>query len=299
MGRGLCSKCYQDPTIKAQYGPIVQTVRDDVVDAPQGTTDLGPFAALVDGDGDLDSGGLDQDASLDPAVPYPKERVPGSGTSGSATPPPLRGRLSRLFGKKEIPAGGILPATKEKRPKVTKPMGKRQSGADTLSDIWSGLGGLAMRTGTHAPLGRCLKYQAPVAGEMLDEALKGSIVDKMIVQPITKARGRFDLIGAVFGPPMLVLALERNPDQYEILMPLLESSIRNSLPLMVPAIKKVKEKEAKAAEVAAELFPDLAEGEDPVRYVIEMMFAGWVPSKVTDAPPPDAGAPAEPERTAA
>ena len=46
---------------------------------------------------------------------------------------------------------------------------------------------------------------------------------------------------------------------------------------MVPAIKKVQEKERKAQEAAADLFPDLPPGEDPVDAIIAMMFADWVP----------------------
>ena len=46
---------------------------------------------------------------------------------------------------------------------------------------------------------------------------------------------------------------------------------------MVPAIKKVQEKERRAAEAAAELFPDLAPGEDPVDGIIAMMFSDWTP----------------------
>jgi len=125
-----------------------------------------------------------------------------------------------------------------------------------------------------------MQWQAPVAGEMLDEAVKGSIVDKVALQRIVKARGRFDLVGAVFGPPLLVLAIERNPQQVKTLMPILAAQIRRSLPLMVPAIKKAQAKEKAVMEATELLFeddPNWKPGTDPVEYILNLMFAGWVP----------------------
>jgi hypothetical protein len=179
------------------------------------------------------------------------------------------------FWKKDQSSAPKMTKTGEKRPVVSK--GKRVSTAPTISDLWSGAGGLAVRSGKHAPLGRLMQWQAPVAGEMLDEAVKGTIVDRMVLQPVAKGRGRFDALGAVFGPPLIVMAIERNPQNAEMLIPMLKASIRSSLPLMVPAIKKVAAREAAAAEAARELFPDLGPGEDPVDSIIAMMFADWTP----------------------
>jgi hypothetical protein len=197
--------------------------------------------------------------------------------------------------------GRPAPATKERAPKVPgRSTGKRISGADTLADAWAGVGALAVRTPNHVPLGRYMQFQAPVAGEMLDEAIKGSVVDKVALQPIVRARGRFDLIGAVFGPPALILAIERNPDRAPVLMPMLKSSIRSALPLMVPAIKKVQQKEAKAAEAAADLLdadPEYARWAaqaeaqgvkpDPADYILSMIFGGWAPPSPEPESDPD------------
>jgi hypothetical protein len=205
--------------------------------------------------------------------------------------------VRRFFGlDREKPAalpGGAAPppATREKRPHA-KGSGKRTSAAGTITDLYSGVGGIAIRTGTHAPLGRCMQWQAPMAGEMLDEALAGTIVDKVALQRIEKGRARYDLLGAVFGPPLLVYAIERNPANAQALMPMLAASIRHSLPLMVPAIKKAQAREKAVAEATAELFaddPDWVEGTDPVEHILGLMFAGWVPS----VPDPDRPEPTE------
>ena len=293
MGRGLCSRCYQDPATRDRFDPIRKT-DDDMGDT---TDDLGTvetinddFMAGVPFDGQSDSvggGGVVQD-TLTPdrpmAGPYsPGERSPGGhGSSSTTGTVPPESKTKKLFDRFRKPPKvendhDKAPTTKERRPKAQTRPGRRVSAADTLGDVWSGVGSLAIRSGRHAPLGRCLQFQAPVAGEMLDEAVKGTFVDKLVLQPVVKTRGRFDLLGAVMGPPLIVLAMERNPAQMDVLMPMLRSSIRASLPLMVPAIKKVQDKERKAAEAAAELFPDLAPGEDPVDAIISMMFADWVP----------------------
>ena len=201
---------------------------------------------------------------------------------GEIPPAAPESKLRGLFKKKpKTPSSSptVVPTTtKEKRPGART--GRRVSAADTIADGWAALGGVAIRTGTHAPLGRCLQWQAPMAGEMLDEVVAGTIVDKIALQKVAKGRHKFDVLGAVIGPPLLVMAIERNPQNAPSLMPLLASSIRHSLPHMVPAIKKAKAKEAKIAEATAELFaddPDFREGDDPVAYILGMMFEGWVP----------------------
>jgi hypothetical protein len=146
-----------------------------------------------------------------------------------------------------------------------------------------------MRTGKHYPLGRYLQFSAGVSAEILDDAVSGTVVDKMVFQPIAKGRGRFDSLAAVLGPPALILAIENNPERAPMLIPVLKSSIRNSLPQMAKAIKKVQAKERANAEAAAELFPDLEPGEDPADAILAMIFDGWTPA----APSPGEGSPVE------
>jgi hypothetical protein len=219
-------------------------------------------------------------------VGTPSSPRAASGPAEQAPSAP-EGRLRKMFGKKKessVSSPSVAPpTTREKRPAARS--GRRVSAAETISDGWAALGGLAIRTGTHAPLGRCLQWQAPMAGEMLDDVVAGTIVDKVALQKVAKGRHKFDVLGAVLGPPLLVLAIERNPQNAQALMPLLASSIRHSLPHMVPAIKKAKAKEAKIAEATAELFaddPTFREGDDPVAYILGMMFEGWVPPQPPD-----------------
>jgi hypothetical protein len=200
-------------------------------------------------------------------------------------------KVRRIFGRKDdastVVEVGKAPKTKEKRPGGGSLRG-RVSAADTISDVWAAGGTLATRSPKHVPLGRYMQWQAPVAGEMLDEAVKGSIVDKLVLQRVVKARGRLDLTAGILLPPLLIFMIESNPQLMPTLGPILESQIRASLPLMVPAIKKMKKKQADMQAAAEELFegdPDFNPNEDPVTQILNMIFTGWDPSAGVTVPP--------------
>jgi hypothetical protein len=137
---------------------------------------------------------------------------------------------------------------------------------------------------------------------MLDDAVKGTIIDKRILQPIVHARARIDLLVAVLGPPGVILAIERSPQQLTVdergnlqhpLFGILRSSIRASLPTMVPAMKKARAKEEKMNETLRDLMVEfnLPEGADPVDEVLNMMFGGFEftpPEPPGDYDPPQA-----------
>jgi len=159
------------------------------------------------------------------------------------------------------------------------------STAPTIEDGWTALGGMAQRTRGHAPLGRYLTWQAPAAGEMLDDAVKGTIVDRRVLQPVVKARGRLDLVVAVLGPPAVILAITQNPARAPALVPMLRTAIRSSLPTMLPAMKRAQAREAKVDEAVREMFPDIPEGVDPVDLVISQLFEGY--DFTAPAPPPE------------
>lgn len=293
--KGLCRNDYkkdlkerQEAKREATWSPSPGPDSDALGQVDPGSTVLGD---------DQDAGVVTDSAYMPP--PSQGERPPVEGRtpspsragagSGEVPPQAPTSKFKAFFSKKEksaSPSGGPLPASREKRPGGGK-SGRRESAAETIADGWAALGGLAASTSAHAPLGRLMQWQAPVAGEMLDEAVKGSIVDKVALQRIVKARGRFDLVGAVFGPPLLVLAIERNPQQVKTLMPILAAQIRRSLPLMVPAIKKAQAKEKAVMEATELLFeddPNWKPGTDPVEYILGMMFAGWVPPGMEEVP---------------
>lgn len=276
LGRGLCSTCYQrqkaETIVDNTKTREPHNVAKSEDDAANSVRDIPNVAK-----------GSQAPTSVE-TPPRISERRPGDAglssvpdADGDAPNPKPKG-LRGLFNKREKPETDE-PArpTKETRPGKPARLGRRVSTADTIEDLLGAAGAVAMRTGKHYPLGRYLQFSAGVSAEMLDDAVNGTIVDKMVFQPIAKGRGRFDSLAAVLGPPALILAIENNPERAPMLLPVLKSSIRNSLPMMAKAIKKVQAKEKAMAEAAAELFPDLAEGEDPADAILAMIFDGWTP----------------------
>ena len=261
VGHGLCQRCYRDPE-------IIAAVKNGELSEIMGNE------TTVETDVDIVSGVSETtDEVSDDRL---GERRPGSFQSpvtATVEDPPgvgFRNPFKKKFkGSKPTPPPFT---TKEKAPKG---VGRRQSAAGSIEDIWTGISGLAGRTG-HAPLGRYLQWQAPAAGEMLDQAIAGTPLDKKLFQPAIRARGRLDMVISVIGPPGIILAIERNPERAPMLIPILKSAIRSSLPTMLPAMKKAQAREEKITASLAEMFPDMPPGVDPVDLVIEQLFAGYV-----------------------
>jgi len=268
VGLGLCQNCYRDPEIQA-------AAREDRLDAPA------PREEVVDDDELLpdfydDVVEVGEDDIFDSG-----ERRPGSITSPVSdrddAPLPPKG-LGSIFGKKKKHEAPKTPFGKKTSEKTPKSPGRRTSTAETIEDVWAAIGGIAQRTGRHAPLGRYLQWQAPAAGEMLDQALAGSVLDRKLLQPAVKTRGRLDVLAAVVGPPAIILAIEQNPERASQLLPILKSAIRSSLPTLLPAMKKAQAREEKVNKAVTELFgDDFPPGVDPVDVVLEQMFGGWTP----------------------
>lgn len=252
LGRGLCSTCYQKVR-KEELAAEAEKVTEEFPPVPSEddfVEDLGEF-----------------------------EKRPGSLSNPSATQaaPDFEetdtlGKIKNFFGGKSSQDSNIpkAPKTSEIRPKANQ---KRVSGADSISDAWSAIGGLISRNPRHRPSGMLLQWQSAAAGEIIDEAVKGTAIDRLLIQRAVKARSRFDMVGAIFFPPAIVFAIEMNPERAPMLLPLLESTLRSSLPVMVPAVKKARKREADQAEAIRELFPDAPEGTDPVRELINELFS--------------------------
>lgn len=87
-----------------------------------------------------------------------------------------------------------------------KPKGKRKPRVSTeglLGAVWRGLAGMAAPL---PPLQRTLKVQAPVAGAILDDAVKDTIIDPLL-QPLARLAGVGKAGSALIGPPVFVTAI--------------------------------------------------------------------------------------------
>lgn len=269
VGLGLCQNCYRDKNIQAAARDgSIDFIERPVIEEEVITEEL-----------------LEEELS---SPEFGGERRPGTvgspatDTEESVTPPITPPKKNWFGGRNTNKVTGPVFNTKERSPKG---VGKRVTTASTLADIISGIGGVAMRTG-HAPLGRYLTWQAPASGELLDQALAGSFIDKSLLQPAVKARGRLDVVTTVLGPPALIFMIERSPERAQVLLPVLKQSLRASLPTLIPAMKKAQEREKKVNDSLRELFDgaDIPEGVDPVDILIEDMFGGYFGAVQYEAP---------------
>ena len=271
--RGLCTKCYGK-----RYREASKNLGEKPVTDNQNLEE--------ENSDDLESGNTPEGVeSVGNGEKRPTGEPNPSDSLGVDLPPAesIGDKFRNFFGGEKPKDNFAGFKTQAPKTKEVKPGGntKRVSAADSLGDLWSGLGGLLTRLPNHAPSGRLLQFQSQAAGEILDEALKGTVVDRVILQKAVKTRGRFDVLGAVLMPPAIVFAIETNPERASYLIPLLESSLRNALPHMVAPIKKARKREADQAEAIRELFPDAPDGTDPIRELIKEIFGGYFTDEET------------------
>jgi hypothetical protein len=152
-------------------GPPRDSFTGNADDYPEDGFDS--FFPEVDGDGD----GLGDTGETPPKRPR---------SNSKRTPRGVRGLFPR--GAKKKPAG-------KKKPRVTT--------EDLLGSLWRGAAKLATPL---PPLQRTLRVQAPVAGALLEDAVKGTVVDT-VLQPFARFAAQGQTISAIVGPPVLVTAL--------------------------------------------------------------------------------------------
>lgn len=137
------------------------------------------------------------------------------------------------------------------RPKPKAPR-KRVSIENLISSGW-GIAAMALARSPRAiPVARILNMQAPVAGVIIDDAAKGTIVDKLL-QPFARAGEKAEVAFALAGPPLLVGAMTANPQLFPVLKPMLKMSMMSWLQVSTPAAKKAQAKVEAFAEEFGEV----------------------------------------------
>jgi hypothetical protein len=172
---------------------------------------------------DLDGLEKDQEDDLDR---YIRER----GLEGAAQEPPLetpkrkRGRprkvplildeggadLAKEATKATLGSSGTPKPAPPKRVRPRVPLG------GGLSQIIGALGVGLIMTGRDPGVGMALQFEAPIAGERLDEWIRGTALDR-IAQPFARAGKAGKEVGSVIALPFLVGLIERRPELYPVL----------------------------------------------------------------------------------
>lgn len=140
--------------------------------------------------------------------------------------------------------------------------------------------GIVARTG-YVPMSRAMVWSSPVAGEIIEEATKGTLIDKG-VQPLVRNAEKwsdlFDLIG-FWGAIGLAQA---QPEKAPMAMMFARKRLVNLLPKIAANIAKQKKKERAAAQALADIMPELRDDlieigldpdGDPIEGMLKLLFA--------------------------
>jgi hypothetical protein len=186
-------------------------------------------------------------------------------------PPPAEDTAERKPRNIRTPRGQGLAVLRKGRGKAKAGPKKKHPRVpvdDLIATAWRALAGMARPLPATS---RLLKIQAPVAGAILEDTVKGTAVDR-ILQPFARTTKGAEAIAVLLGPPVIVTAMQVNPDMQPFLMePLRELMLRwckVAGPKMREALEREREFEAEFGETVDDLLLSLFEspqaGDDPV-----------------------------------
>jgi hypothetical protein len=198
-----------------KHGPVPKAVRAKFLDAT-GSGEAVEF--------DSESGGS---VTLDTS-----EQTPAVALNQS----PAEKIKSKFSRSRPTTAGEVA----DKRPK------RRVATQGLLGWSWVGLANVASRAG-FLPVGLCMEMQAPVAGVMLEQVTKGTVVDRMI-QPFARGGEKGKIVGALMAPPFIVAAIQQRPQLYSQLAPVLEECLYTWIEVAGPEVAKKAELRSKREE---------------------------------------------------
>lgn len=140
---------------------------------------------------------------------------------------------------------------------------------DLAADGWAAMAALVGSQGL-TPTARVLELQAPVAGIVLEDTLRGTLVDRLL-QPIARSQGKFREVYALIGPPLIVSILTLRPELSPRLLPQLRRQLRTWVLIAGPKMKAKERQEKKAlAAMGLESSGDL---DREIDAMIQSLFA--------------------------
>lgn len=154
---------------------------------------------------------------------------------------------------KESPAGKArswldrvkAAAPETARPRGRKPLRKRVPIDKLISIGWQALAQFAQPI--NLPVARMLDMQAPVAGMVLEDVVRDTLVDRLL-QPLARAEAGGEKVWALIGPPMVVAALQARPEMQNVLVPMLKHALRSWVDIAGEQLEKVKKQDEEFQE---------------------------------------------------
>jgi hypothetical protein len=196
-------------------------------------------------------------ATIPDAVPAPADVEEPAAAAGAEQRPRRPGRSKD--GKRGGGFGARLFGTSSGKPKQAKrPAHARLPTDRMISRVWGGMARMTARLST--PVSNTFQLQGPVAGMLLDDAVRGTFLDP-VLQYAARGEKAGETVIALGGPPLLVLAIERAQGleephrsiQLAVLVPMLEEALGMWVTIagdkMEEAARRAEENAATQAEV--------------------------------------------------
>jgi len=180
------------------------------------------------------------DEMAEPSIPLKEETRPVRPSE------PKRHVRQRLFGASS-PKDTSSKAKDKKRQ-------KRITVEHLIGRTWEGLARISQPFSLS--VSRCLMIQSPVAGAILEDVVRDTVVDRAL-QPLARAEEKAEAVIALAGAPILVMAIEQAmalEDQRQqairlaFLMPMLDESLRIWLKVAGPKVEIAAKREAEYQE---------------------------------------------------
>lgn len=206
--------------------------------APRGKVPEDIRAAYDGAHASPDNPGLSQDgpppehgyADAEPVPTRPQTAAEGHPDEVAPLPPPARFPGLRRRGG----------AVREKR------QHRRVSLESLAEGAWGVLANITASQGL-VPTARALQLQAPIAGMILEDSLRGTVVDR-IAQPIARGGEAAKEVGALLGVPVLVTLMTVKPHLAGQMVPTLRRMMREWAIVAGPRIKAREKREKRALE---------------------------------------------------
>lgn len=171
-------------------------------------------------------------------------------------------------------AAAAVKAVPEPKAKARKPAGENLA-------LLVSLGAQFFARSGYLPLANSLAFEAPAAGQAIDTALAGSVIDRKVIQPLAGGAEKWEAVGACLSLPVLVHMCTVFPHLQGAFEPQMRRAAEEILVLSVPTIRKKVERDRKLADALAELGhidPTIAASADPVGDILAGFFAGYQPA---------------------
>lgn len=194
----------------------------------------------------------------------------------------------RFLGRNPKPEGPSDAAA----PVRVRPTARRVTTAPLTETIISFASGGLDRVGQR-PLAMFAGFTAPVAGEIVDEVIAGTVVDKL-AQPLVRGSEKYQRLGALMAGYASIAWVSNVPEAEQQAYALFAWSMQILLPMQgKEMVKRAKEQE-KMLAAWAEIEPEMVKmfGPDPIRGLWNTMFSGPAGPPPERAPAEDAGVPA-------